>query len=82
MRKVKAHETCEQLDIIYGLIIKINCELELSEIDILNEPKLMIPYISENSLTSSLKFLAGDSPWNFWLQEHSPAIKVLYKLLM
>lgn len=41
-----------------------------------------IHYLSCGSQTHSFKYIGGDSPWNFWLQDTSVDLKLLHKTLL
>lgn len=60
-------------------LTEVNSELELIEIGFANSS---ISYLPVGEETIEIKFLTGESPWNFWLQNEKIDFKTLQKNLL
>lgn len=60
-------------------LTEVNSELELFEVGF---PNSSISYFPVGEETIELKFLTGESPWKFWLQNEKIDCKTLQKNLL
>lgn len=67
-------------------VLKVTAEgnkcLQQKVAEIKNLLKSNIHYVSCGPQSHSFRYIGGDSPWNFWLQDTTVDIKVLHKTLL
>uniref|UniRef100_A0A1B6GXP9 Tudor domain-containing protein n=2 Tax=Cuerna arida TaxID=1464854 RepID=A0A1B6GXP9_9HEMI len=78
IKKKRLEETKDFISRLIERLVDINCEFELDD----GIPSLSIPYPPVGNRFVQLQFLAGDSPWNFWLCDKLVDTKVLHKTLL